>query len=304
MVLFYRFLALGIVLIIFAGVTVYLALPHVWTHEPQRDLTQFIGDPERGKYEARLGGCFSCHTDVKNNGVPLAGGRVMTTPFGDFRTPNITPDRETGIGGWSFADFTQAMTQGIRPDGSHYYPAFPYTSYNRMNDQAIADLKAYLDTVPPTHKKIPSNNLRFPFNIRRGLSVWKTLYFDAQPWTNNEEKSAKWNRGAYIVNGPGHCVECHTPRKLMGGLDTRQHLRGLAKGLTGEKIPDISADPKSGVGSWSRGDLMFLLKLGLTPDGDAVSGSMAEVVQDSTSHYSKQDLEAVITYLKDSSTTK
>ena len=149
-----------------------------------------------------------------------------------------------------------------------------------MNDQAIADLKAYLDTVPPTHNKIPSNNLRFPLNIRRGLSVWKTLYFDPKPWTNHEEKSAKWNRGAYIINGPGHCIECHTPRKVMGGLDTRQHLKGLAKGLTGEKIPDISADPKSGVSSWSRGDLMFLLKLGLTPDGDAVSGSMAEVAQD------------------------
>ena len=175
MALFYRSLALGIVLTVFAGVTVYLALPYVWTPGPKRDLTQVIGDPERGKYEARLGGCFSCHTDVKNNGVPLAGGRVMTTPFGDFRTPNITPDRETGIGGWSLADFTQAMTQGLRPDGNHYYPAFPYTSYNRMNDQAIADLKAYLDTVPPTHNKIPSNNLRFPFNIRRGLSVWKIL---------------------------------------------------------------------------------------------------------------------------------
>ena len=173
-----------------------------------------------------------------------------------------------------------------------------------MNDQAIADLKAYLDSVPPTHNKIPSNNLRFPLNIRRGLSLWKTLYFDPKPWTNNEEKSAKWNRGAYIINGPGHCVECHTPRTLLGGLDTRQHLKGLPKGPTGEKIPDISPDPKSGVGSWSEGDLMFLLKLGLTPDGDAVSGSMAEVVKDSTSHYSIQDFKAVITYLKDPGTVK
>ena len=304
MALSQRFLASGIVLTIVAGAAAYLTLPYVWTPGPKRDLTQVIGDPERGKYEARLGGCFSCHTDVKNKGVPLAGGRVMTTPFGDFRTPNITPDRETGIGGWSLANFTQAMTQGLRPDGRHYYPAFPYTSYNRMNNQAIADLKAYLDTVPPTHNKIPSHNLQFPLNIRRGLSVWKSLYFDPKLWTNNEEKSAKWNRGAYIVNGPGHCVECHTPRTLMGGLDTKQHLKGLAKGPAGEKIPDISADPRSGVGSWSKGDLMFLLKLGLTPDGDAVSGSMAEVVKDSTSHYSIQDFKAVITYLKGSDTTK
>ena len=173
-----------------------------------------------------------------------------------------------------------------------------------MNNQAIADLKAYLDKVPPTHNKIPNHDLRFPLNIRRGLSIWKSLYFDAKPRTNNEEKSAKWNRGAYIVNGPGHCVQCHTPRTLIGGLDTRQHLKGSAKVTAGEKIPDISADSKSGVGSWSRGDLMFLLKLGLTPDGDAVSGSMAEVVKDSTSHYSIEDLKAVIIYLKDSGTNK
>ncbi len=301
---FQRFLAFGIVLPLFAGATVFVALPYVWTPGPKRDLTKVIGDPERGQYVARIGGCFSCHTDVKNEGVPLAGGRVITTPFGNFLTPNITSDRETGIGAWSLANFTRAMIQGLRPDGSHYYPAFPYTSYNKMNNQDIADLKAYLDTVPPTHNKTPSNNLQFPFNIRRGLSVWKSLYFDPKPWVNNQEKSANWNRGAYIVNGPGHCIECHTPRTLMGGLDTKQHLQGLAKGLTGGKVPDISADPKSGVGTWSEGDLIFLLKFGLTPDGDAVSGSMAEVVKDSTSHYSKKDLKAVITYLKDPSTTK
>mgnify|MGYP001177575942 CR=1 FL=1 len=299
-----KFLILGMVFAVATGAGVYLAIPYLWQSGPMRDLTTVIGDPKRGKYVARLGGCFACHTDVKNNGIPMAGGRVIKTPFGDFRTPNITSDSETGIGGWSLADFMQAMTNGLRPDGNHYYPAFPYASYSKMNTKDIADLKAYLDTVPPAYNEIADHDLRFPFNIRRGLSVWKLLHFSPQAWANNLEKSKEWNRGAYIVNGPGHCVECHTPRTLMGGLDTEHHLKGAAKGPNGERIPDISANSESGIGNWSNGDFLFLLKMGLTPEGDVVGGAMADVVQSSTAHYSKQDLKAVIKYLKDSSTPR
>ena len=256
------------------------------------------GNPERGAYVLRLGGCVSCHTDSKNNGLPLAGGVALKSPFGTFHVPNITPDPETGIGGWSTEDFIRAMTQGKPPEGLPYYPSFPYTSYTRMTRQDLIDLKAYLDTVPPVRKETPPHDLGFPYNIRVAMIPWQWLFFDAGTFTPDPEKSEAWNRGAYLVTGPGHCGECHSPRNFFGAVIQDQALTGTDAGPDGKRIPGLLQHGKRGVGAWSKSDIVYLLKTGGTPDGDVVGGAMGDVVEHSTSHWTDADLEAVAEYLK------
>jgi mono/diheme cytochrome c family protein len=275
----------------------YAALPYVWSPNGTRDFSQIKGDVKRGEYVARLAGCVACHTDAKRGGAYLAGGRDFKTPYGIFRSPNISPDKSNGIGNWSLTQFSDALTKGLSPTGEHYYPAFPYTSYAKMTTQDISDLWAYIKTVEPQRQENADHDLSFPFNQRRGLGIWKALYFDDSPFQPNSNQSETWNRGAYIVNGPGHCVECHTPRNFLGGLDITKNLKGTSQGPEGEKVPGITRDPQNGIGEWTDMDLTFLLQLGLTPNGDAVGGAMGEVVQDSTAHYTQEDISAVSNYL-------
>lgn len=253
------------------------------------------GDAERGAYMLIAAGCVACHTVLKD-GAFLAGGRELKTDFGSFFTPNITPDPETGIGNWSDEDFIRAMKKGVSPDGGRYYPTFPYTSYTRMTRQDMLDLKAYLDTVPPVRNAVPDHDLAFPFGIRASMMGWQLLFFDDTPFEADTTKSDAWNRGAYLVNGPGHCGECHTPRNLLGVVDSGRPLAGNANGPEGDAVPNITPH-SSGIGGWSEDDIVSMLEVGLLPDGDFAGGAMTDVIEESTSKLSEDDRKAIASYL-------
>jgi mono/diheme cytochrome c family protein len=253
-------------------------------------------DPDelaRGELLFHIGGCTNCHT--AKDGPLLAGGDPLVTPFGTFHAPNITPDPETGIGGWSTADFVRAMREGRSPTGAPYYPSFPYGSYARMSDADLAALKAFLDTVPPVRRPSRPHELSFPFSIRSGLHLWQWAFHDPTPLQPDPSRSEAWNRGAYLVLGPGHCGECHTPRSWHGALDQS---RAFAGGRLGKDvIPNITSDPKHGLGAWSRGDIRTLLLIGMKPDGDFVGGEMGKVVSNGTAKLPEADREAIVEFL-------
>jgi len=250
------------------------------------------GDAQKGEYVMQMGGCVSCHQTPKKKNAELGGGHAIKTPFGTFYVPNITPDPDSGIGGWSEDDFIQAMTKGVAPDGSHYFPAFPYTSYAKMTRADLIDLKAYLDTVPPIKNAVPEHDLSFPFNLRFLMFGWKMMFFDDSPFQANPNKSDEWNRGAYIVNGPSHCGECHTPRNMFGAIDKDMKFKGNPKGPDKEKIPSML--PK-----WEKADYLTALGMGMTPEGDFLGGSMGHVIKRTTSKLTKEDRQAVATYLSE-----
>ena len=252
-------------------------------------------DAMRGEYVFATAGCASCHTAPKD-GAFLAGGREFETDFGTFISPNITPDAETGIGGWSDEDFMRAMREGVSPDGGHYYPVFPYTSYTRMSDADVLDLKAYLDTVPAVSNAVPDHDLSFPFNIRLAMFGWKLLFFDEGRFEPDPAESESWNRGAYLVTGPGHCGECHSPRNILGVVDTSEALSGNRNGPEGDSVPNITPGP-GGIGDWGEDDIIGALEIGLLPDGDFMGGAMADVIEDNTGKLTGDDLQAIITYL-------
>lgn len=253
---------------------------------------------KRGEYVFNAGGCLGCHTDTKNNGAPLAGGRALATPFGTFYGPNITPDQRNGLGRWTEADFIRAMRHGERPDGSNLFPVFPYTSFTKMSDADLKDLWAYLRTVTPVAEANRPHEVRFPFSVRAGLTVWKWLNFTPGAFQPDPSRAPDVNRGAYVVQALAHCSECHTPRNMMGGLERDRALAGTPDGPEGERVPNITPHPETGIGKWSAGDLTDLLKQGMTPDGDFVGGSMGEVVRNTTGKLSDEDLRAVVAYLK------
>lgn len=255
------------------------------------------GDPQHGEYVARLGGCHSCHTDPAKKDSPLAGGLALATPYGIFYVPNITPDPETGIGRWSDSDFVRAMTEGVAPDGSPYYPSFPYTSYTRMQRQDVLDLKAYLDTVKPVRNSVRSHDLRFPYSVRSALKVWKWLYFRPGTFHPDSGRSASWNRGAYLVTGPGHCGECHTVRNFLGATKEAHALAGMKKGPDGKRVANITPHPKDGIGLWSADDMVEFLKTGKRPFGEDVDAPMDEVIANNTSHWTLDDQRATAEYL-------
>jgi mono/diheme cytochrome c family protein len=281
------------VAILVAAVLVWLLVPFPVT-PPTVDVA---GDAERGAYVLRMGGCASCHTDSANQGAFLAGGRPLQTPFGTFYTSNITPDPDTGIGGWSTGEFVQALTKGISPDGHDYYPAFPYTSYANMTMQDLADLKAYLDTVEPVANPVPPHDLAFPFNFRPLLKPWKVMFFRENGIEPDPSRSESWNRGAYLVEGPTHCGQCHTSRNLLGALDTSRHLAGNSDGPDRKPVPNITPQPEDGIGGWSASDVGFALQTGILPDGDVLGGAMSEVVRDSTGHLTPEDRAAIAEYV-------
>ncbi len=252
----------------------------------------------RGKYLARAGLCIACHTDFKNKGAELAGGYAIKVPFGVIYSTNITPDPETGIGGWSDEEFLRAMRQGIGRRGQHLFPAFPYTSFTRMTDEDILALKAYLSTVKPVRRENSEPELTVPFNWRFLLAGWKWRYFEEGSWTPDPDKPAQWNRGAYLVQAVTHCAECHSPRDWAGGLQRELLMAGAADGPEGETAPNITAHNKTGVGDWSVEDMAELLKSSYKPDGDNVQGLMERVIIHGYEHMTDEDLTAIAVYLR------
>jgi mono/diheme cytochrome c family protein len=260
------------------------------------DIAQGPGDPVAGARLFNAGGCASCHAakGAKGNArLQLAGGAALETPFGAFQPPNISPGPD-GIGGWTLADFDNAMRRGVAPDGRHYYPAFPYTSYARMRPGDVADLFAYLKSLPAVAGKAPDNEIAFPYNIRRGIGLWKRLYLNADPVVALPANApAEVRAGQYLVEGPGHCGECHTPRDGFGGSD---HARWLAGGPDAEgkgKVPGITPASLK----WSAADIAEYLKSGFTPDYDSVGGTMVEV-QANMAQLPDADRAAIAAYLK------
>ena len=253
---------------------------------------------EHGKAVLQAAGGCSCHTDDERSGAFLAGGRPIKTPFGTIYSTNITPAPKTGIGTWSEADFHQAMTQGIGPHGGYYFPVFPYTSFTRMTEQDVRNLKAYLFSVPPVEQVNKPPELRFPFNWRTGLLVWRWLNFRPGAFQPRSDQLAEWNRGAYLATALGHCAECHTPRNWLGGLKTTMAYAGSADGPEGELAPNITPDEATGIGTWSVADIVWFLQTGLKPDGDDVQGLMSVVIHNGYKHLPEADLRAIAVYLR------
>lgn len=244
---------------------------------------------DAGRYQSVLGDCEGCH------GKNLAGGVELLTPFGKLVAPNITPDKQTGIGNYTAEDFRRAMKEGVAPGGKRLYPAMPYPAYAKMSDADIAALWAYFRTVKPVRNAVNVNQLRFPFNLRFVMRGWNLLFFRPAPYVPDAGKSAAWNRGAYIVNGPAHCGTCHTAKSFFGA-DKGLALAGAS--LQGWFAPDLTGDRNAGLGGWSDRDVAEYLKTGRNAHSIA-SGPMAEVVEHSTVHMKDADLQAVAVYLKD-----
>lgn len=262
-------------------------------HAGQPDPQEF-SQIERGRYLSVLGDCASCHT-VPGSGQPFAGGRAVETPFGNIDAPNITPDRETGIGAWSDDQFDAAVRHGIGRDGSRLYPAMPYNAYAKMSRNDVLAIRAYLNTVTPVKNAVVADQLPFPFDIRATMRVWDALYFDNGRYTPDPQKSPEWNRGAFLVEGPAHCGACHTPKTFLGGDKTKELFEGSA--LQGWFAPDITNDSRRGLGNWSIDDITAYLKTGHNRI-TAATGPMAEAIELSTSNMNDADLKAIATYLK------
>ena len=237
---------------------------------------------------------MGCHTQEKEDAVPYAGGRALKTPFGTFYGPNITPDPVAGIGRWTEADFMRAMRHGERPDGANYFPAFPYPSFTRIADADLRDLWAYLRTLPPSNRANQAHELRFPFGWRLLVTAWKWLFFTPGPFEADPKLSQTLNRGAYLVQALGHCGECHTPRNFLGGPRRDRFLAG-GKGPEGKGIPNLTPTKLKKL---SDAELKDFLVSGTTPDGDVPAEAMGEVIRNTTSQLTPEDLASLIVYLR------
>jgi len=287
-------------LVLVAVIAVLVGLAACWwltmpIAVPASALAPRAPDLANGRTMFYAGGCASCHaTPGQDDRTRLGGGLALKSPFGTFHIPNISPDPNDGIGAWSEAQFVTAMTKGTSPDGRHYYPAFPYTSYQRMRIEDVRDLFAHVKTLPAVQGRVRGHDMPFPFHIRRPLGLWKLLYLDGQPFAPDPTKPAQWNRGAYLVNGPGHCAECHSPRNVLGGIIASQRFAGGPNPEGEGWIPNITQNRLS---DWSEKDIAYLLETGGTPDGDTVGGQMAAVVR-STAQLPPEDRAAIATYVK------
>ena len=253
------------------------------------------GDAAAGRLVFFAGGCESCHKSPgQDDPLKLGGGLELKTPFGSFYPPNISSDPVNGIGAWRPVDVANALLSGVSPDGRHFYPAFPYASYQRMTPKDVADLAAFLHTLPAVKGKAPANALAFPFSIRRAVGLWKLLYFDNAPLRPDPGQSEQWNRGRYLVEGPGHCGECHTPRGFLGEMEE-------SKALSGAPLPDghgKSANLRGGgFLTWTDADIVEALTSGFTPSGDVLGGGMNAVVGN-LAKLPESDREAIAVYLK------
>ena len=253
---------------------------------------------ERGEYLINAGGCVDCHTEEGDETTPLAGGRAINSPFGTFYSPNITPDVETGIGAWSDDDFVSALWEGVDPEGDHYYPAFPYTSYTGVSRDDLLAMKAYLFSLDPVEQETADHELAWYISTRLAAGAWKLKNFDSERFAPDPDQSEQWNRGAYLVRHLGHCGECHTPRGGLGGLKHDQELAGNPDGPDNEKIPNITPNRDDGIGKWSASDIEYFLEIGMLPDGDFVGSTMGAVIDNNTGKLTKEDRVAIVTYLK------
>jgi len=249
----------------------------------------------RGQYLARAADCVACHTNPADNRA-FAGGYALQTPFGKLLTSNITQDIETGIGGWTEAEFSRALREGIGRQGQHLYPAMPYPSYTKLTDADVHDLWLYMKTITPVKNRVVSNQLPFPFNIRAALIVWNLWNFRSGRYVDDTSKSKAWNRGAYLAEGLEHCNSCHTPKNFLGGDKSSQAYRGAS--LQGWYAPDITNSHTLGIGSWHKDDLKTYLKTGSVGPYVA-SGPMGEAIENSTQYLRDGDLEAIATYFSD-----
>ena len=251
----------------------------------------------RGAYLARAGGCHACHTDHVVGGPSLAGGGAVATPFGSLFAPNITPDREHGIGRWSQAQFVTAMRHGQAPGSESYYPAFPYTAYSGITDGDLIDLWTYLQAQAPVAQPSAPHALAFPFDQRLASWAWQLMFFAPRPFLADPSRDEAWNRGRYLAEHLLHCGECHTPRNLLGGLDESLAYAGNRDWPAGGTVPNITSDKATGIGSWNANDIVWLLKTGFDPEGNDVQGSMAELIEHGSNHLEDTDLEAVAAYI-------
>lgn len=251
-------------------------------------------DARRGQYIATLGGCASCHTDDKPGSPALAGGRALKTPFGTFYGSNITPHPDAGIGRWKEEDFVRAMRHGERPDGAPYFPAFPYTSFNKIGDKDLKDLWAYLRTVRPDPRPSRAHELKFPYSVRQGVRLWQYAFFKPGVFSADPRQGADVNLGGYIVQALSHCAECHTPRNALGAMQQDRWLAG-GIGPDGKDLPNLTP---TNLKKWSDGELKEFLQTGITPDMDSANAAMQEVIDNITSKMSERDLAAVIAYLR------
>lgn len=259
--------------------------------------TAAASDPtlvSKGEYLTRAADCVACH--VVSGGKPFAGGLGFKLPFGTLYSPNITPDKETGIGKWTDDEFVSALQQGVGKDGKHYYPAFPYTSYTQMSREDILAIKAYLFSLAPVQQKPRENDISFPFNQRWGMFFWNLVFNDNERFVPDPKQSPEWNRGAYLVEGPGHCGECHSPRNVFQAISKHDSLAGSMIGNW--QAYNISSDVSHGVGAWPEDALIKYMAEGYAPGYGGAGGPMADVVEHSLRLLDPADLKAIAVYLK------
>jgi mono/diheme cytochrome c family protein len=255
----------------------------------------YTPDLANGQTTFNAGGCSSCHAvPGQPDRLKLGGGLALASPFGTFYVPNISPDPTDGIGRWSEAQFVTAVTKGVSPSGTHYFPAFPYTTYAHARVSDIRDLFAYLKTLAPVPGRVRDHDVPFPFNIRRNIGIWKWLFMDGRPFMPDTARPAQWNRGDYLVNGLGHCAECHSPRNFLGGIVAAQRFAGGPDPDGKGWVPNIT---QKGISDWNEKDIAYFLESGQTPDGDSAGGSMVSVIRN-ISQLSEADRNAIATYIK------
>ncbi|MFV1592391.1 cytochrome c [Phaeobacter sp. JH20_36] len=284
-----------------ASVTVSAGLAAVaaWPIGTRPSALDLDGDVARGAYLARASGCIACHTDFSNGGAALAGGAKIETPFGDLYAPNLTSDRDHGLGSWTVDAFAKAVRQGVSPEGQPYYPAFPYPFYGNFTDQDIADLWAAFQTVPPVAQPSRPPEMAFPFDQRWGLKLWRLAFLEPPRTDPVAGKDDLWSRGRLLVEGAAHCGACHTGRNLLGARKTgTARFKGNDALPGGGKAPAI--DPPSLLArGWSVDSLAYALGTGVMPDGDVFGGTMGEVVLYGTAFLTDTDRRAMATYLLD-----
>lgn len=292
-----RFFSLCVVLAAIGGALFWFLSAPRPIFAANSDVLEPGGDAARGKVIFNVGGCASCHaTPGQDDRLQLGGGLELKSPFGSFFAPNISPHPTEGIGKWKVADLVNAMQTGVSPKGEHYFPAFPYTTYAHAKVEDIRDLMVYLRTLAPVATKSTAHTVGFPFNVRRGLGMWKLLNLDNSPIVADAGKTPEWNRGRYLVESLGHCAECHSGRDLTGSIIAKYRYAGGPDLEDKDWVPNITQH-KDGLESWSLKDIAFLLKTGEAPDGDSVGGSMNQVVKN-MAELSDEDREAIAIYVK------
>ena len=271
---------------------------------PASALPSHVPNVDNGRYIFTAAGCAECHAvpqkgcdDLKiRDKAVLAGGRCLKTPYGTFHVPNISPDKDTGIGGWTTSDFVNAMKHGVSPNGTHLYPAFPYSSYQRLTLEDIIDLKGYLDTLPAVRSEVAAHDLRFPYSARRGLGLWKRLYVDGESFSPDPNASGELNRGAYLVSAAGHCTECHSSRDVLGGIVSATEFAGADNPEGKGTVPNITPSD-DGIGDWTVEDITYLLETGNKPDFDTIGANMVPV-HENMARLTPEDRKAIAVYLK------